>query len=292
MGGKAVIIGTRHDHMADIWARYREASERTAINSLGWVADQWYESHNFRTLRPRTQKDYREVCSVKPIEAFRGWDVSQIEPSDVGQFLRVRAETSVRRSNLELVWLRHVLRYAVSLGVIPSDPCRDIAPLRDRPKKRQYVTDLSYWGMFAKAAPAVKVAMEISYCTGIRQGDVLKLRWEDIGDAIRIVEGKTEREYLKMISPRLGQALDSARKLPGQPFGGWVVRNRHGNQYTTSGFQSNWTKTKIQLPAHRQFRFHDIRHKAITDIQGQCNWWAHQDSNLGPMDYESSALTN
>jgi hypothetical protein len=22
------------------------------------------------------------------------------------------------------------------------------------------------------------------------------------------------------------------------------------------------------------------------------NWWAHQDSNLGPMDYESTALTN
>jgi hypothetical protein len=22
------------------------------------------------------------------------------------------------------------------------------------------------------------------------------------------------------------------------------------------------------------------------------HWWAHQDSNLGPMDYESTALTN
>lgn len=25
---------------------------------------------------------------------------------------------------------------------------------------------------------------------------------------------------------------------------------------------------------------------------GLCRWWAHQDSNLGPMDYESTALTN
>ena len=25
---------------------------------------------------------------------------------------------------------------------------------------------------------------------------------------------------------------------------------------------------------------------------GICTWWARQDSNLGPMDYESTALTN
>ena len=29
----------------------------------------------------------------------------------------------------------------------------------------------------------------------------------------------------------------------------------------------------------------------ITD-EGLCFWWAHQDLNLGPKDYESSALTN
>jgi integrase len=105
--------------------------------------------------------------------------------------------------------------------------------------------------------------MEISYCTGIRQGDLLKMSWKDIGETLYIEEGKTDREYLKTVSPRLKYALDQAKRLPGHPFGGWVIRNNSGNRYTAKGFQATWKKVKARSPV--DFRWHDIRHKAISD---------------------------
>ena len=144
LGGKPIILGTKHEPLADIWAHYKEIAERTNANTLSWVADQWYDTHNFKTLKPRTQSDYRDVCSKTPIKAFAGWDVSIIEPSDIGDYLNARAKQAVRRSNLELTWLDLVLGHAVCMGVIPENPCRDIKPMRDRRKKRQYVSDFTY----------------------------------------------------------------------------------------------------------------------------------------------------
>jgi hypothetical protein len=34
------------------------------------------------------------------------------------------------------------------------------------------------------------------------------------------------------------------------------------------------------------------QHIGVFEISQVLRWWAHQDSNLGPSDYESDALTN
>ena len=286
-GFDTVVLGDKHTPMAEIWALYTKIMERSTANTLGMAWDDWQKSHNYSTLSERTKSDYLE-CSKRPLKAFNGWDVSQIEPSDVYRYLQHRGTESIRRANYELTWLNHVLRQAVSEGYIDANPCRDIQPLRGAKKRRKYVTDLSYKGMYAKASDPVRVAMEISYCTGIRQGDVLKLKWDDISNTVYVEEGKTGREYNKMISPRLQAALDAAKCLPGHRFGGWVVRNRSGGQYTSKGFQANWKRAKSKLPKHRQFVFHAIRHKAITDAKGdKLAFSMHSDAKmLGVYDLE------
>ena len=288
-GAKPVIIGTKHNSLQEIRAEYERITTNLEINSLEYVAEEWYQSHNFQTLKPRTQHDYKEECSKRPIKAFKGWDVSQIEPSDINRYMQARGKESIRRANLELVWLRHVLSQAVASGYINANPCRDIKPLRQPHRERKkYVTDYSYKGMYAVSNAATRVAMEISYCTGIRQGDVLKMKWSDIEKFVYIKEGKTDREYNKEISPRLLAALDAAKKLPGHPFGGWVVRNSKGGQYTSKGFQANWKRGKERMSEHRKFTFHDIRKKAITDSQGDKQVFSmHRDAKmLGVYDLE------
>lgn len=286
-GFKPTILGDKHTPESEIWLAYHRIIERSTINSLEMAWEDWQKSHNFNMLAQRTKDDYGD-CSARPLKAFAGWDVSLIEPSDIYTYLQHRGKESIRRANYELTWLNHVLRQAVSEGYIHSNPCRDIQPLRAPKKKKKYVSDFTYKCMYAKASEPVRVAMEISYCTGIRQGDVLKLRWEDISNTIYVEEGKTGREYNKMISPRLQAALEAAKKLPGQPFGGWVVRNRDGGQYTSKGFQANWKRAKAKLPDHRKFVFHEIRHKAITDAKGdKLAFSMHSDAKmLGVYDHE------
>jgi len=286
-GFSTVILGDKHTPLSQIWANYHRIIERSQINSLELCFEHWKESYNYALLSDRTKTDYQE-CSIRPLKAFKGWDVSQIEPVDINQYLKSRVTESVRRANYELTWMNHVLRQAVASGFILSNPCRDIQPFKNPAKRKRYVSDFDYLCMYAKGNAAVRVAMEISYCTGIRQGDVLKLRWDDIGEAMSITEGKTGREYKKLLSPRLSAALDAAKELPGHPFGGWVVRTSKGGQYTSKGFQANWKRAKSKLPLHRQFVFHDIRKKAITDATGDKQAFSmHRDAKmLGVYDLE------
>jgi integrase len=123
--------------------------------------------------------------------------------------------------------------------------------------------------------------MEISYCTGCRLGDVLKIRWDEIEETIFIDEVKTGREYNKELSTRLRAALAAAKDLPSHSFGGWVVRTKAGTKYTVSGFESRWTTARNKIKAVERFTSHEIRKKATTDAKGdKQKFTMHRDASM------------
>jgi len=293
--GKSRIIAHKNASIDEVWTEWKNVTQVDGT-SLSYYADRYYESNWFLALKPRTQNDYRKECSKIPIKAFKGWDASFITPSDIHKYMQARSQKSIRRANLELTWFKNVFGNAQRLGYVPVSPAKDLLPLRlnqrqkaaQRAKKR-HVSDKDYTALLATVTAPVQVAMEVSYCTGIRQGDVLKLRWEDIGESVYIMEGKTDNEYYKKISPRLKAALELAKTLPGQAHGGWVVRNREGQRYTSSGFRANFKRAKKKLPKAQQFTFHEIRHKAITEAERskKQEFSMHSDARmLGVYDHE------
>ena len=293
--GKSEIIAHKHASLDEVWAEWKKRSQVDGT-SLSYYADRYYESNWFLALKPRTQNDYRKECSKIPIKAFKGWDASFITPADIHIVMQARGQKSIRRANLELTWFKNVFANAQRLGLVKVSPAKDLLPLRLNQKqkaaqraKKRHVSDEDYNAILATVTAPVQVAMEVSYCTGIRQGDVLKLKWEDIGESMYVMEGKTDNEYYKKISPRLSAALELAKTLPGHAHGGWVVRSRTGQRYTRSGFGANFKRAKNKLPKAQQFTFHDIRHKAITEAERskKQEFSMHRDARmLGVYDHE------
>ena len=293
--GKSEIIAHKHASLDEVWAEWKK---RTQVDgtSLAYYADRYYESNWFLALKPRTQNDYRKECSKVPLKAFKGWDASFITPADIHIVMQARGQKSIRRANLELTWFKNVFANAQRLGLVKVSPAKDLLPLRLNQKqkaaqraKKRHVSNEDYTALLATVTAPVQVAMEISYCTGIRQGDVLKLKWEDIGESMYVMEGKTDNEYYKKISPRLRAALELAKTLPGHAHGGWVVRSRTGQRYTRSGFGANFKRAKNKLPKAQQFTFHEIRHKAITEAERskKQEFSMHSDARmLGVYDHE------
>ena len=293
--GKSEIIAHKHASLDEVWAEWKKRSQVDGT-SLSYYADRYYESNWFLALKPRTQNDYRKECSKVPLKAFKGWDASFITPADIHIVMQARGQKSIRRANLELTWFKNVFANAQRLGLVKVSPAKDLLPLRLNQKqkaaqraKKRHVSDEDYNAILATVTAPVQVAMEVSYCTGIRQGDVLKLKWEDIGESMYVMEGKTDNEYYKKISPRLSAALELAKTLPGHAHGGWVVRSRTGQRYTRSGFGANFKRAKNKLPKAQQFTFHDIRHKAITEAERskKQEFSMHRDARmLGVYDHE------
>ena len=294
--GKSEIIAHKHASIDEVWSEWKKRTEVDGT-SIAYFADRYYESNWFLALKPRTQHDYQVECSKLPLKVFGKSNASFITPSDIHKYMQGRAKTSIRRANLELTWFKNVFGNAQRLGLVPVSPAKDLLPLRLNQKqkaaqraRKRHVSDKDYTALLATVTAPVQVAMEVSYCTGIRQGDVLKLRWEDIiGESIYVMEGKTDNEYFKQISPRLRAALELAKTLPGHKHGGWVVRTRTGQQYTGSGFRANFRRSNQKLPAAQRFTFHEIRHKAITEAERskKQEFSMHSDARmLGVYDHE------
>lgn len=282
-----VIIADKHMTLPQIRQAYNDYIMSHTPTELRYFADRFYDSNAFESLSERSKADYRE-CEKKPIEYFKGSPAHLLGPEQINGYLKKRWKKAKRRTNLELLWFRRVYDNAISEGLYrrrnPTDSIKPFRLSREERKaqkaKRRHVSDEDYKAMqdVLEAAIAKKhwgalstwVAMEISFCTGCRQGDVLSMRWEDLrnsGSSIYVEENKTDNEYLKNVSPRLRKALERALKLRGHPFQGFVIHNTQGGQFTSKGFQSNWKRYKAKLPKHQQFTFHEIRHKAITEAE-------------------------
>ena len=150
---------------------------------------------------------------------------------------------------------------------MPVNPCKDIKRFKELPRD-YYVPDDHYQAMLESSPLVLQVAMEISYCTGLRVTDVLEMKWEQIKEGIDIELSKTGVKMTKELSPRLKAALAAAKQLPGL-WSSYVVHNQKGQKYTRSGFNSTWKRYRAKLPEGHGFQFRDIRKKSITDWQGE-----------------------
>lgn len=274
LGEPSRTIATKNARLHEIWAAYDAVTAGTDMTGLAYFAEQYYQSNNFEVLAPRTKADLRD-CEKKPVVYFNGLNCTRMKPQDINLYIKLRFKTAPRRANYELTWFRNVFSNAVAEGLHPGpSPAGDIKPMRlsreakkEAKAKKRLVSDEDYQAMYEVMPLAGKIAMEIAYCTGCRPGDVLKIRRQDITGGIEIEENKTGHAYAKQITPRLAAALELAKTLPGQPFGGWVIRNQKGNQYTVSGWGTNWKKW-AKVTKEQYFTFQEIRIKAISEAEG------------------------
>lgn len=109
--------------------------------------------------------------------------------------------------------------------------------------------------------------MTLSALTGIRQGDLLKLKRSDFtNDGLRWTQGKTGKDVHVLWTDALREVYEAGIRLR-KTASIWFLPNRAGGPYTPDGFRSLWHKTMQKDHGVKRFRFHDLRGKAGTDAE-------------------------
>lgn len=76
-------------------------------------------------------------------------------------------------------------------------------------------------------APVIPVAMNLAYLTGMRLGDLVALRWDQIeAEGIRVRQSKTGAKVLLEWTPFLRMAIDAAKQMRPTVRGLHVLRKR------------------------------------------------------------------
>lgn len=109
--------------------------------------------------------------------------------------------------------------------------------------------------------PRLKAMILLALDAGLRRGEILKLRWEDLdfeARSVRIIgtHTKTERERLAPLSERAATELRRLMELPGD------------RPFEFKGFKRSWA-TATRLAGIERLQFRDLRRTAITRWQQQ-----------------------
>jgi integrase len=167
---------------------YQEKEKRG--RTFSQVCDEW-EREKLENMAYGTRACYKP--SVKrAVNAFGEQYIREITPLEVSRFIQRFAEKgySHQSVNVQLVVLRLIFKVAVIDGDIDADPCAYVDIPKHLPRKEREPATEEQQKAISESAPDVPQALVgtammwflgyLAMYAGLRRGEALALRWEDI----------------------------------------------------------------------------------------------------------------
>ena len=159
--------------------------------------------------------------------------------------------------NREVSVLRHLLYWAVDEGYLAGNPLTRLRLPHERRSPRPVLTLEEEQKLLAAAPPHLAAMIVVALDTGMRLGEILNQRWEQVDLARRVLfvsKSKTVQGEGREIplTTRVFQFLDKRRRPEGPVF----VYRDHAIATST---KTAWRST-LKAAGIRHVRFHDLRH--------------------------------
>lgn len=218
---------------------------------------------------------------------FRAIDV---RPSSVIKFLK-QFRSMPRTHNGYRAMLRELMRFAEACDYRdPGTNPVDSVPTMTLKARSRYITDselrrIKVGAIYAKPHPVTGhkfrnrsglmlcALVDLAYLTGQRIGDLLTLKWSQVSQAGILfepskVEHSTGVKVLIEWTPKLRAVVARLKELKRADITAYMVTTQTGQPFTYSGASSAW-KRAVKRAGVRGVTFHDLKAKALTDVDGE-----------------------
>lgn len=228
-------------------------------------------------LEPRTQKDYSRHYTVISSQ-FGHRQAKDIPLRDVQEWMNVDSGRIQR--NRQLAVMSSLFGAAVEWGWLDYNVCKEVkrndAKKRNRPVSAAEIQELKRY-----ANKQVAIAVDLTFLTGLRQGEIIQLAWRQIDHDAKVIRRRHHRsgqENQVTITPDVDAVLSRCRELPvrkkkpgrhhHRALGDrgdaaereYVLTTRDGDPYTSEGFRAVWQRVinRYKDAGHDPFTFQDI----------------------------------
>ena len=193
------------------------------------LARRYLEEHVEVRCKPRTADSYRQVVGKHIVPALGRMPALAVDHAQVTELHHRLRDTPVMANRVVEV-LSRIYNAAEDKGQIPeaSNPCRLVVKNRERPRER-FLTDeeVRRLGRVLDEAESCKgvsvhavAAIRLLLLTGCRKGEILDLRWDEVGleaQELRLRDTKTGPRTISL-SPEAAGVLESIPRVDGNPF--------------------------------------------------------------------------
>lgn len=246
------------------------------------LIDRWLTNWS-ENLQPSSREKYRDMAErfIKP--TLGGMDVAKVQPVHVRTLIDKMANDGrgERTRKYAFATLRRAMNLAVKLELAPRNPCDAVDAPRAKakpvqpPNAEQVATLLS-----AVAGGPWETLVTLALATGLRQGELFALAWEDIDlkrrtlhvrHSVEDVKGITRLKEPKSRSGRRVVKLPQAavdvlhahrRNLMAEGKAGspWLFSAPEGGFLQKATFYNRVWKPLRDAAGLSSLRFHDLRH--------------------------------
>lgn len=220
----------------------------------------------------RSYRDRSDRVSKQLVPFFGRKILSEIRPQDIEAYRsqRVRNDgqaASLQTINHDHIALKHCLNVAIRRGLLSSNPASKV-PLPNPQNERDRVLGVEEWERLYQAAkPHLQPVMLLAYHLGQRFGEIIQLTWDRVDlrrgfILLRSIDTKTKQRREVPMTPAVKIMLQKLAK----------VRRLETNRVflykgKPLGRVSRAFKSALKDAGLSDFRFHDLRHCASTNLR-------------------------
>lgn len=261
-----------------------KATTRTATETINEYAPAWLERHR-ANLRPRAYSGYELSLRLHVLPLLGSKLLTDMGPADA-KLLRDtmraagKSDSTIRAA---LIPLRSLLRDWAENERRP-DPIAGVRLFKDSKKKIKPPSREQVEKAISKARPEAKEALRVAAASGLRRGELFGLRWQDLDFARNLIHvhasnyGATVTETTKTedgerfvpLFPSIRRLLleRKARQAWSRPQD-FVFGTSVGSPMDPGNFSRREWKPALVAAGLPHWRFHDLRHFAVSQLIGQ-----------------------
>ncbi|MCD6219046.1 tyrosine-type recombinase/integrase [Candidatus Calescamantes bacterium] len=162
--------------------------------------------------KPNKRSWKRDEISIKHLSKFFGGKyLSEITPYDIENYKKERIQkVSPSTVNRELTCLKTIFNKAIQWEKIDGNPVRKVRLYKENNQRVRYLTQEEIRKLINNAQEPLKSIIILALNTGMRQGEIMNLKWQDIDLENRVIYVKETKSGEKREVP-INKVLD--RKL-------------------------------------------------------------------------------
>ena len=259
---KTLVQNALHKRKTEI-AEKRFLNVRKAIKiKFEEFADLFLELYSKPNNKSWKKSDLHNVNGLKKF--FSGKYLYEITPEMIEKFKAQRMkEVSPARVNRNLACLKCMFNRAIEWGKAEENPVKKIKLLKENNKRLRYLDREEFDRLLNVCAKHLRPIVITAFNTGMRKGEILSLKWENVdlvrriiyvldtknGEKREIPINQKLKEIFSNIKPNSKSPYDFC-KSNGQPYG--EVKLAFANAMEASRIAN--------------FRFHDLRHTFVSHL--------------------------
>lgn len=224
-------------------------------------------------LNKKSWQDDRYHCDV--LTRFFGDKIlDQISPFDIERFKKLRREEMGKRKKLvtpttvnrHLEVLSKIFSLAVRDAVVSKNPCQSVAKLKTQSRRYRILSSEEEQRLLAVLVGRRAYLLDLvqlDLATGLRKGELLSLRWEQVNLSARILTIKNTKTGRDRFVPLTDRAIEALSRLMRKTNSLFVFPSPVIPETHITEIKKAWASA-LQEAQIADFRFHDLRHTFVT----------------------------